>query len=109
MEKKYRRRLLLLREWRRIVYSVASVVKKLYPEAELYLIGGVAENRITIDSDIDIAVVFKSKLNENDRVNILMHIWEAIENTVPMYYPLEIHIFNLNEFVRLKGRKIKLI
>ena len=68
-----------------------------------------AENRITIDSDIDIAVVFKSKLNENDRVNILMHIWEAIENTIPMYYPLEIHIFNLNEFVRLKGRKIKLI
>ena len=105
---KYRNRLLLLREWRHIAYSVAKAVKKLYPEAEVYLIGGVAENRITINSDIDIAIVFKSDLSRDDRINILTHIWEAIDNTIPMYYPLEIHIFSTNEFMKLKGKKIKL-
>jgi len=108
LEKRYRSRLLLLRNWRSIIYNVVKVIKGLYPEAEVYLIGGVAENRITVNSDVDIAVVFKSNLSRNDRINILTRIWELVDNIVPMYYPLEIHILNINEFTRLKGRKIKL-
>ncbi len=108
MEGKYKNRLLLLREWRRIVHNIVKAVKKLYPEAEVYLIGGVAENRITIESDIDIAIVFKSDLSKDSIVDILTRIWEAIDDIVPMYYPLEIHVLNINEFMKLKGREIKL-
>jgi len=108
LERKYKSRLLLLRKWRNIVHDILRIVKKLYPEAEVYLIGGVAENRITINSDIDVAIVFKSNLSRSDRINVLTRIWEAIDNVVPMYYPLEIHILNINELVKLKGRKIKL-
>ena len=48
MEREYKSRLLLLRKWRNIVHDIIKIVKKLYPEAEVYLIGGAAENRITI-------------------------------------------------------------
>ena len=108
MVKKYKHRLLLLRDWRNVAINVASAVKKLYPEAEIYLIGGVAENRTTIYSDIDIAVVFKKKLNRHKRVDILATIWGSIDGIVPMYYPLEIHVLDLEEFTRIKGRKISL-
>jgi len=109
LEKKYRNRLILLREWRSIVHNVAKIVKQLYPEAEIYLIGGVAENRITVYSDVDIAIVFKAELNKDKRINILTHIWESIDDVIPMYYPLEIHILSINEFTRIKGKKIKLL
>jgi len=109
LEKKYRSRLILLREWRSIVHNVARTVKQLYPEAEIYLIGGVAENRITVYSDIDIAVIFKTKLSRDERIDVLTRIWESIDNVIPMYYPLEIHILDIKEFTRIKGKKIKLL
>jgi len=62
LERMYRNRLLLLREWRDIAYRIARIVKNLYPEAKVHLIGGIAENRITVNSDIDIAVVFKNRV-----------------------------------------------
>lgn len=108
MERKYRSRLLLLREWRSVVRSILQAVEGLYPEAEVYLIGGVAENRTTVNSDVDIAIVFKSSLSKNSRISILTRIWESIEDAVPMYYPLEIHVLDVNEFAKLKGRKVKL-
>ena len=108
MEKKYRNRLLLLREWKSVVNRVVEIVKKIYPEAEIYLIGGVAENRITINSDIDVAIVFKSSLSKENKIEILTNLWNLIDNVIPMYYPLEIHILTTQEFARLKGRKVKL-
>jgi len=48
LEREYKSRLLLLRKWRNIVHDIIKIVKKLYPEAEVYLIGGATENRITI-------------------------------------------------------------
>ena len=108
MERKYRGRLLMIREWKTIVYEVVRAVKKLYPEAEVYLIGSVAENCFTVRSDVDVAVVFKSRLSRDSRVSVLAHIWEKLNGKVPMYYPLEIHVLSGEEFVKLKGRKLKL-
>ncbi len=107
MEREYKSRLLLLRKWRNIVHDIIKIVKKLCPEAEVYLIGGAAENRITINSAIDIAIIFKPNLSRSDRINVLTRIWEAIDNVVPIYYPLEIHILNINELAKLKRGKIK--
>ncbi len=108
MERRYRSRLLLLREWKRVVEHVARAVEKLYPEAEVYLIGGAAEGRLTVHSDIDVAVVFYRSLSWRDRVEVLERIWEALENEVPMYYPLEIHVLESRELTKLRGRKVKL-
>lgn len=108
MEEKYRGKLPLLRKWRSIARSLAMVIKKLYPEAEVYLIGGAAEGRITVNSDIDIAVVFNRDLSRRDRVEILARIWDAADAVTPMYYPLELHILTPRELAKLEGRKVKL-
>ena len=108
MAGRYRYRLLLLREWRRVAARVVEAVRRLYPEAEVYLIGGVAEGRITVDSDLDIAVVFKTRLSRDERVDVLARVLESIEDVVPMYYPLEIHVLEAGELERLKGGKVRL-
>lgn len=109
MVREYKYRLLLLHEWKNVVEKVAKVVKRLYPEAEVYLMGGVAEGRATIYSDVDIAIVFQKTLSKSERVDILAHIWESLEGVIPLYYPLEIHILGIEEFMRLKGKKVKLV
>lgn len=108
MAGRFKSRLPLLRRWREIANKVTEAVKRLYPQAEVYLIGGIAENRATINSDVDIAIVFKEPLDRSRRIGILTHIWEFIESEVPMYYPLEIHILEAKEFGRIRGRKVKL-
>ncbi len=79
--------------------------KEALPRAEVYLIGGAAEGRITVDSDIDIAVVFNRDLSRRDRVETLTRIWEAADAATPMYYPLELHILTPRELAKLKEDK----
>jgi len=109
LERTYRSRLLLLREWRSVAYRIARMIKNLYPEAEVYLIGGVAEKRITVNSDIDVAIVFKKELVKNERIDILTRVWELMDNTIPLYYPIEIHILSTSEFMKVRSKKIKLV
>ena len=106
MGRKLESRLQMLKRWREVIREVAKVVEELYPDAELYLIGGAAENRLTVDSDIDVVVVFR-KLRIS-RGEILAKIWEALEGRIPIYYPLEIHILCYSELSKIKGKKIKL-
>ncbi len=108
MAKKAWSKLLLLRQWRSIIHEAANIIKRMYPEAEIYLIGGAAENRLTIYSDIDVIVVFKRKLNRRERTIILARIWEALEEKIPIYYPLEIQILENSELAKIRGRKIKI-
>ena len=108
MGRKYRGMLLMLHERKTVVCEAVKTVEKLYPKAEVYLIGSVAENCFTVRSDVDVAVVFKSRLSRDSRVSVLAHIWEKLNGKVPMYYPLEIHVLSGEEFAKLKGRKLKL-
>jgi predicted nucleotidyltransferase len=95
-------RLKLLSEWRDAVSILVNIVRKLYPNAEIYLVGGAAENRLTIYSDIDVLVVFDKV---NDPVKIYSRMWEELEKHVPIYYPLEIHIIKKEELKIFKGVK----
>ncbi|RLG83243.1 MAG: DNA polymerase III subunit beta [Thermoprotei archaeon] len=100
-------RLKLLSKWRVVATNVATVIKELYPDAEIYVFGGAAEDRLTVLSDIDIAVVLED--TPKDRAGMLAKIWEILEaKGIPQYYPLEIHILSKREFERLRGVKIKL-
>ncbi len=101
------KRLKLLSKWRVVVANVATVIKELYPSSEIYVFGGAAEDRLTVLSDIDIAVVLEDP--PKDRAGMLAKIWEILEaKGIPQYYPLEIHILSKREFERLRGVKIKL-
>ena len=99
-------KLLALRKWREVVEKVSDLIKEMYPEVEIYLIGGAAEGRLTILSDIDMVIVIRNK--QIDRAEMLANIWEAMEKILPMWYPIEIHILTRDEFRRLHGKKVKL-
>ena len=98
-------RLKLLSQWRRVVFEAARIIKDTYPQAEIYLLGGAAEDRLTIYSDIDLGIVFPENINREKRIEILEKIWEKLEDKIPAYYPLHIIILNREELKRLKGSK----
>jgi len=102
-------KLQLLRRWRNVVEIVAKVVGELYPEAEVYLFGGAAEDRLTVLSDIDIAIVFKKPLDLEKQAEITSMIWEKLEEyRVPPYYPLHLAVLSGSEFEKLRGAKIRI-
>jgi len=101
-------RLQLLRSWRRVVGLVAEVVEELYPNAEVYLFGGAAENRLTVLSDIDVAVVFGESLGFEGRAEVVPRIWKRLEECgVPPYHPLHLVVLSRAELEKLRGSKVK--
>jgi len=103
-------RLQLLRTWREVVFRVVRIAEELYPEAEVYLVGGAAEDRLTVLSDIDIAIVFEGELKSEERAEILAKLWEELERQgVPSYYPIHLIVLGRGELNRLRGRKEKLL
>ena len=100
-------RLRMIKEWRSVIDKAVRAVKRLYPGSEVYLFGGAAEGRLTVLSDIDLAVVFRGPGAEPEEV--LARIWEEMEREgVPPYYPLEVHVLSRKELRRLKGVKVRL-
>ena len=53
----------VLMEWRKHVRLACKAVKNVIPNAETYVTGGAAENRLTVRSDIDILVVLPCTLH----------------------------------------------
>ncbi len=102
-------RIQLLRRCLRLLNRVASIVKELYPEATIYIIGGAAENRLTVYSDIDVAVVFKEAMDTRTQVEVLDKIWEALEKEIPLHCPFHIIVIGEKEFSKLGGTKKKLL
>jgi len=102
-------KLQLLRRWRSVTEIVARVARELYPEAEVYLFGGAAENRLTVLSDIDIAIVFNKPLDLEEQAEIASTIWEKLEEYgVPPYYPLHLVVLSRSELEKLRGAKIRI-
>ena len=104
-----RSRLRMLREWRVMVSRAVEAIRKVYPDAKVYLVGGAAEDRLTVASDIDVAVVFNRELSREERVEVLARIWEELEESgVPPYYPLHVIVLGRGEVERLRGAKKRL-
>lgn len=80
-----------LRKWREYAQSVARAALEIVPGAEVYVIGGVAEGRTTVYSDIDILIVLPEKV---DRKNLYVRILtEAMDkHGLPVDAPVELHI-----------------
>ena len=100
-------RLKLLKAWRTVALRAAAAIKRIYPQAEVYLFGGAAEGRLTALSDVDLAVIIEEV--GDDRGEILARIWEELEKEgIPQYYPLEIHVLSRDEMARLRGIKVRI-
>ena len=82
-----------LRRWREYAEKVSKAVRDLIPDAKVYVIGGVAEERTTIYSDIDILIVIKNTDSTTQR-KLLIDILERAIDTygLPWDAPVELHI-----------------
>ncbi|QIW23656.1 hypothetical protein EWF20_05445 [Sulfolobus sp. S-194] len=103
-----------LRRWREYAEKIAKATADLEPDSEVYVIGGVAEDRITVLSDIDILILIKRKLNNKERKalreEILLRAMDAYE--LPFDAPVEIHIEDeegAKRFFELSKKVIKIL
>ncbi|ADM27359.1 DNA polymerase beta domain protein region [Ignisphaera aggregans DSM 17230] len=87
-----------LRRWREYAEKICSSIKSLGLEAEVYVIGGVAEDRITVLSDIDILIVVEN-IDPSTKKKLAIDIMEkAIDSYgLPWDAPIELHIIDRND------------
>ncbi len=98
--------------WREYLpYLVEAIRKVLGNNVEIYVFGSAVENRLTVNSDIDIAVIMeKVPERARDRAKILDEIWRELETRgVPWWYPFEIHLMTRQEMKRLKKGGAKFV
>ena len=83
-----------LRRWREAVEAIAKAVRDLGVKAELYVIGGAAESRLTILSDIDVLLCLKEELGPEDLWALRRRVLGVAMDKygLPMDYPVELHI-----------------
>jgi len=104
------RRLRELLRWRSYLPILVEAVKRVLGEdVEVYVFGSAVEGRLTIDSDIDVAVVVEELPGSaSRRVEILDMIWRIMKDKgVPWWYPFEIHLMTREELKLL--REVKLV
>jgi len=101
-------RLKILRNWREYVSIIVRAVEKVCPSAEVYLIGGAAENRLTLLSDIDLLIVLMHEPDHDEVIKLKTEIFEKAEELgLPPYAPIELHITSPQTQYRYKGVRIK--
>ncbi len=101
----------IISSWRRYVDLVVKAVSKVKPEAQIYLIGGAAENRLTILSDIDLLIVLPRKPSFSEAAELRTKILEkAVELGLPLYAPVELHIIGEKELADYakRGRIVRI-
>lgn len=100
-----------LRMWREAVKKIAEATRDIEPNAQVYVFGGVAENRLTVLSDIDVAIVLGKPVTPEELVEIRRKIYKRAVDTygLPWDYPVEIHVMSKEEFelVKKKGAAIR--
>ena len=92
-----------LRRWREYAEKVAKAVSQLIPSARVYVIGGVAEGRVTIYSDIDILIVVPPGAKRYGLSRDIL--LKAIdEHGLPWDAPVELHVVEEGEEERYLRR-----
>ena len=87
-----------LRRWREYAVAMMRAAKDLVPGARVFVIGGVAEGRTTVLSDIDILIVIPGSASVNRRRlyrDILARAMDVYG--LPWDAPVELHIVNEGE------------
>lgn len=102
-----------LRQWRLYVEAVAKATRDLLgPDTRVYVVGGAAENRLTVLSDIDIVVVSKNvPRDEKKKLYLRLDIRDRAVTLygLPWDYPVDIHLYDEEEFEKAKKRYRRMI
>ena len=80
----------MLKDWRNWIKNVIEVIKKYLPDAEIYVIGSVVEDRYTGASDLDLLVI-SEKIPEKLSEIVILKIIIENEAKLPVYHPIEFH------------------
>ncbi len=92
-----------LRRWREYAAMVARAARDVVPGARVYVVGGVAEGRVTVLSDIDILVVVpRGRLRRGLYTEIMARAMDAYG--LPFDAPVELHIVEEGGEARYKSR-----
>lgn len=102
-----------LRRWREYAEKVAKAAKDVLGEVDVYVIGGVAEDRITIYSDIDVLIVARKGVLGDERKKLHIKILErAIDvHGLPWDAPIELQIVGEGEekeYLKLSRKIVKI-
>ncbi|BCS92568.1 nucleotidyltransferase domain-containing protein [Metallosphaera javensis (ex Sakai et al. 2022)] len=102
-----------LRRWREYAEKVNEAVKEVNKNAKVYVFGGVAEDRITVSSDIDILIIFPYPLTDKDRIELKKRIFNtAVEKyNLPFGAPVELHVVDeerAREYLRFAKKVIQI-
>jgi len=97
-----------LKMWREAVKAVAAAVRDLGLNAYVYVIGGAAEGRLTVLSDIDVLICLRNP-EQKHRGLAGEILWRAVDKfNLPWDYPMEIHVVDEDECqLYLKGSHIR--
>ena len=98
-------------QWRRLVAMVARATKMVVPEAEVYVVGGAAEKRLTILSDIDVVIALPKELDYENAVELKAKIFEKAEELgLPPHAPVELHIVGPQSIRRflVRGKALRI-
>jgi len=95
----------LLKRWREYVPVVARACREVLGDCclRVYVVGGAAEDRLTVLSDIDVVIVMKSP--PGDRLSALLEVRRrARELGLGDEVPLDLKLVTVEEFEELKRR-----
>jgi len=98
-----------LLKWRDYLEILVEAVKTVFGEgAEVYVFGSAVEGKLTVDSDVDIAVVLVGPPRASrEKSRLLSRLWKVMEEKgVPWWYPFEIHLLTKEELSLLEGAKL---
>ena len=99
MSRRYELRVLdMLRNYREVAHKVKEIVRRLDPDAEVYLFGSVPRGEYTESSDIDVLVVTE-KLDLKDRMRL--EVYRSVEA------PVELHVVSRKQLEKWYKRFIR--
>ncbi|BCU71560.1 nucleotidyltransferase domain-containing protein [Stygiolobus caldivivus] len=86
------------------------MTRDIEPGAEVYVIGGVAEDRITVLSDIDILIVVKRKLEGKEKMELRKKVFFRAMDfyDLPFDAPVELHVEDEESEKKFTGKRIRI-
>ena len=105
-----RRRLEYLRAWRDAVRAIVESVRELGIDAEVYVVGGAAEGRLTVLSDVDVLVCLRGRGLDVRRVKKAILFNAMDRHGLPWDYPIDLHVLDeagCVEFLRMCRKPIR--
>ena len=96
-------------KWREYLRILVESVKEVFGgDVEVYVFGSAVEGKLTVDSDIDVAVVLREVPRSGiERARLLSKLWRVLESRdVPWWYPLEIHLVTKEELKLLQDLRL---